>query len=107
MEPQRTIPEALAHLHALLIRHHAATSEVRSRYLVGVVPLIGGEVEAAAEVTVSNKAPDARRAGRGTTWHRESRSGTPVNPEHATRFVPALLRAVKLALGVLECRHGC
>ena len=39
MGPQRTPPRARAH--------------VRSRYLKGVVPLIGGEIGAAAEVAVS------------------------------------------------------
>ena len=53
MGPQRIPPRARAH--------------VRSRYLKGVVPLIGGEIEGAAEVTVSKKAGalahpiDARR----------------------------------------------
>ena len=42
MGPQRTHPRARAH--------------VRSRYLKGVGPLIGGEIEGASKLTVSNKA---------------------------------------------------
>ena len=53
MGPQRTHPGARAH--------------VRSRYLKGVVPLIGGKIEGAAEVTASKKDRDARWLGKGTT----------------------------------------
>ena len=57
MEPQRIPPGARAH--------------VRSRYLKGVVPLTGGEVGAAAEVTGSkNERSVVAASGRGIRFAR-------------------------------------
>ena len=60
MGPQRTHPRARAH--------------VRSRYLKGVAPLLGGEIEGAAEVTVSKKAGAADRRRSDTASPRERRA---------------------------------